>query len=264
MDATFADGANIVRRERATCLSENDPTQPSGSPTGASKKAIWVWAPALASEPREMLLTWARETVTTVSGASKSFLVLNGNGAENARELLRRDMPRGVEIVCLTGRASIGRAQQLITHQFLRANPVALARIDPDGQFPINCLAELERCLQPGGPDLVMAQRDEASINGPVRWLGNTILRCLAMRLGIIADLNAGCYIMNREAAAVLCQVPLPKYPEPRMLMAMKKAGLVVSSCVVPVRPRLGGESSIKGLLRGVRVFLSSLLEMLS
>ncbi len=228
-------------------------------------KTIWVWAPALASEPRDVLLRWGREMATVAFGSeAKVVLVVNGPGSESACISLRRDMPRGVEVSWVSGPASIGRAQQLMTHQFLQSDARLLARIDPDGQFSVNCLKKLRSCLTPNGSDVIVAQRDEASIAGCMRFLGNVILRFLALCVGIVADPNSGCYVMNRKAAAVLCQTPLPKYPEPRMLMALKKASLTVSSQVVPILPRQGGRSSIKSLRRAALVFSSSLLEMFS
>lgn len=232
---------------------------------GASSPKMWVWAPALPTEPEDVLLEWVREIEAAVFGREvKAFLILNGPSSERASRSLGQNMPRSVESRWLAGPASIGRAQQIIMHQFLQSEAQFLARIDPDGQFPVGCLMELRNCLTPAGPDVIVAQRDEASVCGYVRFLANVVLRLVALRLGTVADPNAGCYIMNRRAAAALCQVPLPKYPEPRMLMALKNASLTVSSRVVPTLPRRHGCSSIRGLAQAAMVFLSSLLEFLT
>jgi hypothetical protein len=210
-----------------------------------------------------MLQTWAKQA-SRLGTEVEVAIVLNGPGSEQAASELRQETPPSVQILALPGAASIGLAQQFVTHRFLRSEAQVLARIDPDGQFPLSSLAELCRRLVPGGPDVVIAQRDEASVAGRLHFLGNVILRLVAMHLGLVADPNSGCYAMNRKAAAALCQVPLPKYPEPRMLAWLKGMSLQVSSVVVPTLPRQSGTSSIKGVGHAVTVFFSSLLELLS
>ena len=146
-------------------------------------------------------------------------------------------------------------------HRFLQTDAQFLARTDPDGQFPASSLREMISCMRRRGADMVVGQRDEASVSGYVRFVANVILRLAALHSGMVADPNSGCYVMNRRAAAALCQVPLPKYPEPRMLVAVKQASLRVVSSVVPTLPRQSGHSSMSSIARAVVVFLSSLLE---
>ncbi len=250
---------------RTTTADGNNPNRMADCTDPAPKITLWVWFPAVPSEPAQMLVAWGREFVATWLGTPiKAFLILNGPGAAPAGEALRRDMPAGVEVCCLTDRASIGNAQQFVMHRFLRSDAAILARVDPDGQFSLGSVAEMCRRLTTNGPDVIVAQRDEASVSGRIHFLGNVVLRLVAMRLGLLTDLNSGCYAMNRKAAAALCQLPLPKYPEPRMLAWLKSMSMQVSSMVVPTLPRQSGTSSIKGVWRAVSVFFSSLLELLS
>jgi len=232
------------------------------SPASVPAVKMLVFAPALATEPKEMLLAWARG-VSGLGTGVEAVIVLNGPGSERAAHELRKDTPPGVQVHALPGLASIGRAQQFIMHQFLRSDSQILVRIDPDGQFPLCVLPELCRRLLPSGPDVVVIQRDEVGVSGRIRFLGNVILRLDAMRLGLVADPNSGCYVMNRRAAAALGQAPLPKYPEPRMLAWLGEMSLQVSSVVVPTLPRQSGTSTIKGLWRAAAVFISSLMEFL-
>lgn len=205
-----------------------DATKQNTSKRGSSATdiKIVIWAPALATEPTEMILAWAKAAARLMTGVH-IVVIFNGPGSEQVAHELWRDAPPEVQICALPGAASIGRAQQFVMQQFLRTNEQVLARIDPDGQFPLSSLIELCHRLVSGGPDVVVAQRDEASASGRIRFLGNVALRLVALRLGMFADLNSGCYVMNRRAAAVLCQVPLPKYPEPRMLAWLRARSVI-------------------------------------
>ena len=236
-----------------------------GPESSVYKTRPLVWAPALGSEPEELLLEWAREVESAGLGTErKVLLILNGHGAESLCSSLLRRISRSVEVCSLPGPASIGRVQQFVMHRFLQSDAQVLARIDPDGQFPIRHLQELATHLTPDGPDILVGQRDEAGVAGRTRFLGNVVQRLLALRFRIVADPNSGFYLLNRKAAAVLCQVPLPRYPESRMLVALTIASLAISSKVVPTLLRRGGRSSFAGLWRGVIVFVSSFMEFFS
>ena len=231
-----------------------------------SKKEVLIWAPALAMEPIAMLIQWIR--AVEAAGFVNAVLVFNGSGSERACKALRKEViSHKIMIKWLSGPASIGTCQAFVTHLFLKSRAKYIFRVDPDGQFPIKCIERLLRLFEVTGsvrPDVIMGQRDEAGVAGRTRFLGNVVLRLLAMHFANFADPNCGLYVMNRKAAAILCGVPLPKYPESRMLMAFWKASLTVATCVVPTLRRQAGRSSIRGLRRNLRVFFGSFLEMLS
>lgn len=237
-------------------------TSMSGAPPPDNK--ILIWAPALATEPKEMLVEWAQNTSRLMLGM-QVVMVLNGPGSERASHEIRRSIPPSVHVYALPGPASIGKAQQFMMHRFLQSDAQVLVRIDPDNQFSLGSLARLCGSLVPGGPDVVVGQRDEASVSGRIRFLGNVILRFVAVQMGLVADPNSGCYAMGRRAAAAFSQLPLPKYPEPRMLACHRSmSSLHVASFVVPTLPRRSGASSITGMWRGAAIFAASFLELLS
>jgi len=229
-----------------------------------SQQDVWVWAPVLASEPQDMLLKWIH--TVEAAGFCNIILIFNGSGSESASLALRKAVSsRQVQFESLPGSASIGRCQNLAMHLFLRSDALFMARIDPDGQFPIYCLERLLHLfMEKIPPDVIVGQRDEAGVAGRSRFLGNIFLRLIALYSGIFADPNSGLYIMNRRAAALLCSVPLPKYPEPRMLASLREGSLRIATGVIPILRRQSGTSSIKGLWRSIRVFAGSLMEMKS
>jgi len=232
-----------------------------------SKEKVLIWAPALASEPMDMLTKWIL-TVQT-AGFINIVLVLNGPGAKNASEKLSKKFHsyKHVQILWLSGLGSIGKCQAFVTQIFLQSKLLYLLRIDPDGQFPIEYAQKLLEPYQNQidlRPDVVIGFREEASIGGHLRYFANIILRLFAVIFGIYADPNCGFYAMNRKAAALLCHVALPKYPEPRMLVILHRSSLITVSCIVPVLHRMSGRSSIRGFLQSIRVFLESFLEYFS
>ena len=236
---------------------------PTARKATISKKDVLIFAPVLASELKDMLLQW----VSDVKGAGfdNIILVFNGPGAEIACRALRKEVSSSIRIDWLSGPSSIGSCQTIVTQLFLQSNLRLLVRIDADLQFSVS---DIERLLNPfagtGRSDVVIAQRDEASVGGRMRFLGNALLRLFGQLFGIFADPNCGLYVLNRKAAAVLCRVPLPVYPEPRMLTTFRQASLTVTTRVVPILPRRTGRSSIKNFLHGIKVFIGSILEMTS
>jgi len=230
------------------------------------KNKVLIWAPTLASEPRDMLIRWI--LTVQAAGFRNILLVFNGLGAKNASaKLSKKFHSRHVQIKWLSGSGSIGKCQAFVTQIFLQSKLLYLLRVDPDGQFPIEYAGWLLEPYQSQvdlRPDVVVGFRDEASIGGRMRYFANIVLRLFAVIFGIYADLNCGFYVMNRKAAAFLCRVALPKYPESRMLVSLHKSSLITVSCLVPVLQRTSGRSSIRGFLQSIRIFLESFLEYLS
>jgi hypothetical protein len=232
-----------------------------------SKKEVLIWAPVLATEPLNMVLNWLH--AVKKAGFDNTVLIFNGPGSEKACTELRREILSSNKMLttCLSGSPSIGSCQAFVTHLFLQSKARFLVRVDVDLQFPIKCVEKLLRPFEIQeivSPDIVFGQRDEASAGGHVRFLGNVVLRLFALLFDVFADPNCGIYVLSRRAAALLCSVPLPTFPEPRMLVALQQASLRMMTCVVPTLPRHAGRSSIKGLWRSFRVFTGSLLELLS
>jgi hypothetical protein len=231
------------------------------------KKDVLVWAPVLDTEPIAMLIKW----IHAVSAAGFSaVLVFNGRGAEEACKALQKEVSDRKEKIILkwiSGPASIGSCQEFVSDLFLKTKAKFMLRLDSDLQFPIGYVERLLQLFEVTGsapPDIILAQRDEASVAGYTRFFGNVLLRLLSMYFANFADLNSGFYVMNRSAAAVLSGTPLPKYPEPRMLVKFSKAPLTLATIVVPTLKRRAGRSSIRGLWRSVSVFVRSFFEMFS
>ena len=230
---------------------------------GAGDAAVQVWGPAVASEDPAMLLDWVRAVNQAGFGP---LLILNGKSACKARlELTQKIEQAGLDAVVLSlPVASIGEAQQLAMQRFLQDPSLSyLVRLDPDMQFPVSCISQLLAPFATASPpDVVVGFRDEAGSGGFSRFLGNVALRLIAQRCGITADPNSGAYALSKKAAALLQSVPLPRFPEPRMLREFRGAGLKVATRIVPTLPRFSGKSSIRGSLKGLSVFCGSVLDL--
>ena len=255
--------AQGTRRNRITVAEEQQQAGVGDRVAVADLKRIAiVFAPALDTEPTEMMVDWACEA--QAEGFTNIAVVFNGPRAHQAGNQLGREIQSPhVSIHCLSGPASIGKCQSFMGHLFLQSKARLLVRVDPDGQFPVSSLNQL-LARSTTGADVIWAQRDEPSVAGVTRFLGNTMLRAIGLLRRLPGDPNSGCYALTQRAAAVLSSIPLPVYPEVRMLVAFRNASLRVASCVVPIVPRRRGQSSLRGLFSGTQVFISSVLEMLS
>ena len=150
---------------------------PEQQASDAKKKRTLVWAPALSTEPVEMLRDWIRDV--TDAGFDDCFLVINGPGAESTcNELCKITKEYKALIHWVSGSASIGTAQTLAAQLFLQNSAADyIVRIDSDGQFPVQCIGQMLQLFDLKiPPDIVVGQRDDIGAGGRLRWLGNFIL----------------------------------------------------------------------------------------
>ena len=102
------------------------------------KKDVLVWGPAKSDEPIEILAEWIR--AVEAAGFENIFLVVNGQDSMKVCQLLANEANGcKAKIEWLSGPASIGLCQTFVTDLFLKSKAKYMLRIDPDGQFPIQC-----------------------------------------------------------------------------------------------------------------------------
>ena len=122
-----------------------------------SKKKVLIWAPVLATEPINMLLEWVH--AVRKAGFDNVVLIFNGPGSESACMELRNKIRRNqVRIEWISGSGSIGSCQTFVTHLFLQSKARLLARVDPDGQFPIGCIERSLSAFEVECPDAIIGQ----------------------------------------------------------------------------------------------------------
>jgi glycosyltransferase involved in cell wall biosynthesis len=136
------------------------------------------------------------------------------------------------------------------------------ARVDADGQHPVEELVRLLGRVRSGACDVAVGSRFASgdgfepyryTPSGP-RRLGTALLR-RSMKLALgrpFYDATSGMYAANAEALPVLARPYTSEAPEVQSLLRLAEAGLRVDEVPVDMRPRAGGESK----LRGKRAFL--------
>src|SRR5262249_21910284 len=140
------------------------------------------------------------------------------------------------------------------------------ARVDADGQHPVEELAPLLALRQAGACDRAAGSRF-ASGEGfaPYRYkpsaprrFGTALLR-RSMRVALrrpFYDATSGMYAASAEATKVLAQPYTSEAPEVQALLRLYEAGLRVEEVPVDMRPRASGESKLRGK-RAVLVVLT-------
>jgi glycosyltransferase involved in cell wall biosynthesis len=140
------------------------------------------------------------------------------------------------------------------------------ARVDADGQHPVEELARLLALVRSGVCDVAVGSRF-ASGDGfaPYRYkpsaprrFGTALLR-RSMRLALrrpFYDATSGMYAANAEATKILAQPYTSEAPEVQALLRLYEAGLRVEEVPVDMRPRASGESKLRGK-RAVLVVLT-------
>jgi glycosyltransferase involved in cell wall biosynthesis len=140
------------------------------------------------------------------------------------------------------------------------------ARVDADGQHPVEELARLLELVRSGNCDVAVGSRF-ASGDGfaPYRYkpsaprrFGTALLR-RSMRIALgrpFYDATSGMYAANAAATRVLARPYTSEAPEVQALLRLHEAGLRVKEVPVDMRPRASGESKLRGK-RAVLVVLT-------
>ena len=140
------------------------------------------------------------------------------------------------------------------------------ARVDADGQHPVEELVRLLDRVRSGACDVAVGSRFASgegfapyryTPSGP-RRLGTALLR-RSMKLALgrpFHDATSGMYAVNAEALPVLARPYTSQAPEVQSLLRLAEAGLRVDEVPVDMRPRASGESKLRGK-RAVLVVLT-------
>jgi glycosyltransferase involved in cell wall biosynthesis len=146
----------------------------------------------------------------------------------------------------------IGGAFQAGLLYAARSGVKRLVRLDGDGQHDPAAVSALLDALDTGGADLVIGSRFLAESGG----YRSTVTRRMGIRLisalnrmvtgKRIHDCTSGFLAMSGSMIAYLADVVPDDYPEPELLVLASRAGFEVTEVAIRMRPRGGGESSIR------------------
>jgi hypothetical protein len=167
-----------------------------------------------------------------------------------------RRVPAGIPVVSLPFNLGIGGAMQTgYRYAALHGYDIAV-QVDGDGQHrPLEVRRLVER-LEVGDADLVVGSRFLQPTHykqSLVRKFGSLVLRAIIRRLvGMdITDCTSGFRAANRRVILAFAHWYPEDYPEPEVILLLRRAGFRIGELGVRMRHRRTGRSSI-GLLNGL------------
>lgn len=167
-----------------------------------------------------------------------------------------RQVPPDVPVVSLPFNLGIGGAMQT-GYRFAALHGYEVAvQVDGDGQHRPSEVRRLVDHLLAGDSDLVVGSRflePSGYRQTPVRKFGAWMLRALIQLLcgQYMTDCTSGFRAANRRVIRAFAHWYPEDYPEPEVVLLLKRAGYRIEEISVKMRHRRTGRSSI-GLLRGL------------
>jgi glycosyltransferase involved in cell wall biosynthesis len=167
-----------------------------------------------------------------------------------------RQVPPGIPVVSLPFNLGIGGAMQTgYRYAALHGYDIAV-QVDGDGQHRPSEVRRLVEHLGEGEVDLVVGSRflEETRYKQTlVRKLGSLVLRSIIRVLvGMdLTDCTSGFRAANRRVILAFAHWYPEDYPEPEVILLLRRAGYRIGELGVRMRHRRTGRSSI-GLFRGV------------
>ena len=167
-----------------------------------------------------------------------------------------RQVPAGIPVVSLPFNLGIGGAMQTgYRYAALHGYDVAI-QVDGDGQHRPSEVRRLVDSLQAENIDLVVGSRflEETRYRQSfVRKFGSLVLRKIIRTLtGLdLTDCTSGFRAANRKVILAFAHWYPEDYPEPEVILLLRRAGFRIGELGVRMRHRRTGRSSIS-LLRGV------------
>lgn len=172
------------------------------------------------------------------------------DGSTDATAVIVRDFA-DVVLLRLPFNLGIGGAMQTGFRYALRHGYVVAVQCDADGQHPVEEIPRLIARVHDGTADVIVGSRyvaDSEYRPSFGRRVGKSMLsRWINFFIGGgITDTTSGFRALNRRALEVFAQRYPEDYPEPEALVILHRCGLRAAEVPVRMRPRQGGETSIK------------------
>ena len=167
-----------------------------------------------------------------------------------------RQVPPGIPVVSLPFNLGIGGAMQTgYRYAALYGYNVAV-QVDGDGQHRASEVRRLVEHLLDDNVDLVIGSRFLAEARykqSVVRRFGSLVLRAvIRVLVGMdLTDCTSGFRAANRKVILAFAHWYPEDYPEPEVVLLLRRAGYRVGELGVKMRHRRSGRSSI-GLLQGL------------
>jgi hypothetical protein len=154
-------------------------------------------------------------------------------------------------LVSMPLNVGIGGAMQTGYKYAVRNGYDIAVQCDADGQHPVEEIPRLVERLEDGTADVIIGSRYVADTDYRPSWsrrVGKSLLSRLvdAMIGGGITDTTSGFRAANRHAFRLFARHYPDDYPEAEALVILHRAGLKAAEIPVNMKPRQGGQTSIR------------------
>jgi len=177
------------------------------------------------------------------------ILVVNDSSTDKTAETLDALKVNHIDMAFNVG---IGGAIQTGMRYAIKKGYDITVRVDGDGQHDPGDINKLVNHLLHGEADLVVGSRfmEKGGFKSTfMRRIGISFLNflCSGIRGPRINDITSGFHGYNRKAMLAIQELYPHDFPEPEIIVIMKKLGLRIKEIPVKMNPRTKGVSSIRG-----------------
>jgi glycosyltransferase involved in cell wall biosynthesis len=180
-------------------------------------------------------------------------------------------VPQGTRVLRMPFNLGIGGAMQAgYRYAFMHHYDTAI-QVDGDGQHPPDQIHILITALADTDADFIIGSRflsDDPNYTPPAaRAAGIGVIRTIVRLLtGLrMTDCTSGFRACNRDVIEAFARWYPEDYPEPEVILLLKRAGFRVQETPVTMRPRTTGKTSIpflKGVFYILKVGFALLLDL--
>jgi glycosyltransferase involved in cell wall biosynthesis len=167
-------------------------------------------------------------------------------------EILKTDVATGTLLARCPVNTGLGTATHIAFDHAAKYGYGFVARLDSDGQHPVDSITDIVDPLQNREADMVVGHRlnrDERT--GIKAWLAKSVRWYLTKISRLVSgghtpeDMNTGCFAVTAEAAAKLNKLYLDRYPEPTIFLSANLFDIKIIECGINQNNREFGRSTI-------------------
>ena len=192
-----------------------------------------------------------REVIEKIKKVKESvdILIINDSSTDKTEKILQELKTNYVNTPFNLG---IGGVIQTGLKYALDMGYDIVIRVDGDGQHNPEDIDRFSDLLLKGKADLVIGSRfmqKKGFKSTVMRRIGINFLSLVCRIIaGIwVRDITSGFHGYSKKAMLAVNELYPHDFPEPEVIVIMKKIGLIIKEIPVKMNPRLKGDSSIKG-----------------
>lgn len=188
------------------------------------------------------------EELLEIRNSLFDIVVINDGSIDKTAEVVRK---YSVPLIDLPVNLGIGGAVQTGFKYALENDFDMAIQVDGDGQHPASEIPKLLKVYDETHANIVIGSRfitKQGFQSSALRRFGIFYLHWLnkIFTKKNIYDITSGFRLFDKKAIALAARYYPDEYPEPESLVIFAKAGFSISETPVMMKPRQGGQSSIR------------------